>query len=71
MEQVADLVSLDEMRFALLEFIQQVGKEAAEEIPLGIHSTRITKDLDGIFLAFRVRERHFWHFYPRINGAIS
>lgn len=71
LEQVADLVSLDEMRFPLLEFIQQVGKEAAEEIPLGIHSTRNTKDLDGIFLAFRARDRHFWHFYPRINGAIS
>lgn len=71
LEQVADLVSLDEMRFPLLEFIQQVGKEAAEEIPLGIHSTRTTKDLDGIFLAFRARDRHFWHFYPRINGAIS
>ena len=71
LEQVADLVSLDEMRFPLLEFIKQVGEEAAEEIPLGIHSTRRIKDLDGIFLAFRARERHFWHFYPRINGAIS
>lgn len=71
LEQVADLVSLDEMRFPLLEFIQQVGKEAAEEIPLGIHSTRSSKDLNGIFLAFRARDRHFWHFYPRINGAIS
>jgi len=71
LEQMADLVSLDEMRFPLLEFIQQVGKEAAEEIPLGIHSTRNSRDLDGIFLAFRARDRHFWHFYPRINGAIS
>ncbi len=71
LEQVADLVSLDEMRFPLLEFIQQVGNVAAEEIPLGIHSTRNTKDLDGIFLAFRARDRHFWHFYPRVFGAIS
>jgi hypothetical protein len=73
LEQASDLVSLDEMRFPLLEFMQQMGKEAAEEIPLGIHSTRTvtTKDLDGIFLAFRARERHFWHFYPRINGHIS
>lgn len=71
LEQVADLVSLDEMRFPLLEFMQQVGKEAAEEIPLGIHSTRSIKGLDGIFLAFRARDRHFWHFYPRISGAIS
>ncbi len=73
LEQAADLVSLDEMRFPLLEFLQQVGKEAAEEIPLGIHSTRtdFSKDLDGVFLAFRARDRHFWHFYPRINGTIS
>jgi len=73
LEQASDLVSLDEMRFPLLEFMQQMGKEAAEEIPLGIHSTRSdgSKTLDGIFLAFRVRDRHFWHFYPRLNGHIS
>ncbi|MFB2895106.1 helicase-related protein [Aerosakkonemataceae cyanobacterium BLCC-F50] len=72
LELVADLVSLDEMRFPLLEFIQQVGQEAVEDIPLGIHSTRtdITKERDGIFLGFRVRDKHFWHFYPRINGTI-
>jgi len=73
LEQASDLVSLDEMRFPLLEFMQQMGKEAAEEIPLGIHSTRRdgAKNLDGIFLAFRARDRHFWHFYPRLNGHIS
>ncbi|MGK7901178.1 MAG: helicase-related protein [Hormoscilla sp.] len=72
LELAADLVSLDEMRFPLIEFLQQVGAEAAEEIPLGIHSTRTdVPDLDGLFLAFRVGDRHFWHFYPRINGTIS
>ena len=40
---------------------------------MGIHSTRRdgAKNLDGIFLAFRARDRHFWHFYPRLNGHIS
>ncbi|MDY7004427.1 MAG: helicase-related protein [Cyanobacteriota bacterium] len=73
LELAADLISLDEMRFPLVEFLQQVGAEAVEEIPLGIHSTRtdIAQELDGIFLAFRTVEQHFWHFYPRINGAIS
>nr|WP_273038874.1 C-terminal helicase domain-containing protein [Iningainema tapete] len=81
LEQVADLVSLDEMRFPLLEFIQQVGSGAAEEIPLGIHcrelkfqaSDRLLREYPegGIFLAFRARDRHFWHFYPRIKGHIS
>jgi superfamily II DNA or RNA helicase len=69
LEQITDLVSLDEMRFPLIEF----GKEAAEKIPFGIHSTRTdgSASRDGVFLAFRARERHFWHFYPRIRGRIS
>lgn len=73
LEQTSDLVSLDEMRFPLLEFMQEVSKDAAEEIPLGIHSTRTDGQagVDGVFLAFRVRDRHFWHFYPRRNGHIS
>lgn len=74
LEQAADLVSLDEMRLPLLEFFQLEGEEAAEEIPLGIHSTRyfhIPEAEDGgIFLAFRAKDIHFWHFYPRINGII-
>lgn len=74
LEQVADLVSLDEMRFPYLEFLHKMGEDAANEIPLGIHSTRTDgpQNLNGIFLAFRARNRHFWHFYPRIrNGHIS
>ena len=76
LEQAADLVSLDEMRLPLLEFIQQKTEEAVEEIPLGIHSTRYFNipDYDvtdgGLFLAFRAEDRHFWHFYPRINEHI-
>jgi len=69
LEQSADLISLDEMRFPLLEFLTQKSKELIEEIPMGIHSTR--KDgVNGIFLAFTAKDRSVWHFYPRINGAI-
>ena len=77
LEQAADLVSLDEMRLPLLEFIQQKTQEAVEEIPLGIHSTRTFKILDptfaegGLFLAFKAGDRHFWQFYPSIRGHIS
>ena len=77
LEQAADLVSLDEMRLPLLEFIKQAGQELVEEIPLGIHSTRHFNIPDsnirdgGIFLAFRAGDKHFWHFYPRIRGAIA
>ena len=73
LEQAADLVSLDEMRLPLLEFMTDLSNEAAEDIPMGIHSTRTDgpEDLDGIFLAFRARNRYFWQFYPRLQGAIS
>lgn len=75
LEQAADLASLEEMRLPLLEFFQQEGEEAAEEIPLGIHSTRHfyipEAEAGGIFLAFRAKDKHFWQFYPRINGVIS
>jgi len=77
LEQAADLVSLDEMRLPLLEFLQQASKELIEDIPFGIHSTwnkpvphPDTPD-GGIFFAFRANDKHFWHFYPRIQGAIS
>ena len=76
LEQAADLVSLDEMRLPLLEFIQQKTEEAVEEIPLGIHSTRYFNIPDyhvpdgGLFLAFRAKDKHFWHFYPRVDGHI-
>ncbi len=75
LEQAVDLVSLDEMRLPLLEFFKQEGEEAAEEIPLGIHSTRYLSIPEakngGIFLAFHAQEQHFWHFYPYIDGVIS
>ena len=77
LEQSADLVSLDEMRLPLLEFLQQASKEIIDDIPFGIHSTS-NKPIahpdvpnGGIFLAFRVNDKHFWHFYPRINNTIS
>lgn len=70
LETSADLASLDEMRFPLMEFLQQVGLDAIQDIPMGIHSTR-TDGPDGIFLAFKAKDRNFWHFYPRVNGAIT
>ncbi len=71
LERKVDLISVDDMRFPLLQFIQQSGLQAVEEIPLGIHSTRYQAPKDGLFLAFQVKDRHFWHFYPRIAGRIS
>ncbi|WP_024547172.1 SNF2-related protein [Picosynechococcus sp. NKBG15041c] len=77
LENEAELISLDEMRFPLLQYLQKFAKDQLEEIPLGIHSTYNFKIPDpnfkdgGIFFAFRAGDRHFWHCYPRIQGAIS
>ncbi|MDT9186273.1 MAG: helicase-related protein [Limnospira sp. PMC 894.15] len=76
LEQASDLISLDEMRLPLLEYIQRKTAEEVEDIPLGIHSTRyfnIPKSEfaeGGIFLAFKTEDNHYWHFYPRINNEI-
>ena len=65
------------MRLPLLEFLQQASKDIIDDIPFGIHSTW-NKPIPhpdvpngGIFLAFRTKDKHFWHFYPRIDGFIS
>ena len=79
LEELSDLISLEEMRLPLLEFFQKASQDIIEEIPFGIHSTWDKnikyphQDISngGVFLAFRVNTQHFWHFYPRINGAIS
>ncbi|WP_318719991.1 MULTISPECIES: C-terminal helicase domain-containing protein [unclassified Roseofilum] len=76
LEQVSDLVSLDEMRLPLLEFMQRIGQEVVSEIPMGIHSTKYLTINDpqyregGVFLAFKASDRHFWYFYPRQDGQI-
>lgn len=72
LEQTNDLVSFDEMRLPLVEFVQEKGIEAAQNIPDGIFSTRINiQNIDGVFIAFCVKNLHFWQFYPRLNGTIS
>lgn len=77
LEQASDLISLDEMRLPLLEYIQRKTAEEVEDIPLGIHSTHYFeiphKEFadGGVFLAFKVGDNHYWHFYPRVGNAIS
>jgi superfamily II DNA or RNA helicase len=77
LEQASELISLDEMRFPLLQYLQKFAQDQLEEIPLGIHSNYNFNIPDpnfkegGIFFAFRAGDRHFWHCYPRLNGAIT
>jgi superfamily II DNA or RNA helicase len=63
LEQAAELLSTDEMKLPLILYLQSVGEQVVQEIPLGIHSGR-RSPLAGTFLAFRARDRHFWRFYP-------
>jgi hypothetical protein len=77
LEQASELISLDEMRFPLLQYLQKFAQDQLEEIPLGTHSNYNFNIPDpnfkegGIFFAFRAGDRHFWHCYPRLNGAIT
>jgi len=67
LEQAAELLSTDEMKLPLLLYLQSIGEQAVQEIPLGIHSGR-RAPLAGTFLAFKARDRHFWRFYPAGGG---
>jgi len=67
LERQAELVSTEEMKFPLINYIQQIGERVVAEIPLGIHSGKhfVAKDArPGTFVAFSARGRHFWRFYP-------
>ncbi len=67
LEQQAELISTEDMKFPLLSYIQQIGQGIVADIPMGIHSGkwfRARDARDGTFLAFRAGERHFWRFYP-------
>ena len=67
LERQAELVSTEEMKFPLINYIQQIGERVVAEIPLGIHSGKhyVARDArPGIFVAFSAGGRHFWRFYP-------
>lgn len=76
LESIGELVSLDEMRLPLLEFIQNRTREEIEDIPKGIHSTRHYNIPDsrypegGLFMALKAADIHFWRFYKRVDGQI-
>jgi hypothetical protein len=66
LERQAELVSTEEMKFPLINYIQQIGERVVAEIPLGIHSGKsyVARDArPGLFVAFSARGRHFWRFY--------
>jgi superfamily II DNA or RNA helicase len=63
LEREAELTSTDEMKLPLVLALQQWGAEKVKDIPLGIHSGK-DGSVQGVFFAFRARDRHFWRFYP-------
>jgi hypothetical protein len=71
LEQQAELVSTEDMKFPLMAHIQQIGESAVADIPLGIHSGkryRARSAESGWFIAFSAKDRHFWRFYPDSGG---
>jgi len=69
LEQAAELASVEEMKFPLLLYLQALGEERVQEIPMGIHSGKVGP-VQGTFLAFRAKDRHFWRFYPADGGEV-
>jgi len=67
LEQASELLSIDEMRLPLITYLQELGKTQIERIPLGIHSGKCA-GVEGVFFAFRAKDRHFWRFYPADGG---
>ncbi len=63
LEREAELLAADEMRLPLLVSLQELGEERIKELPLGIHSGK-RGEVEGVFFAFRAKDRHFWRFYP-------
>jgi hypothetical protein len=63
LEREAELVSLDEMKYPLIQCLHALGEDHLKEIPLGIHSGK-RASAHGVFVALRARDRHFWRFYP-------
>lgn len=68
LEQASELLSIDEMRLPLITYLQELGKTQIEQIPLGIHSGK-RAGVEGVFFAFRAKDRHFWRFYPGDGDA--
>ncbi len=70
-ESQAELLSTEDMKFPLIQYIQQLGEHIVADIPMGIHSGkgyRARNARPGTFLAFRAADQHFWRFYPADGG---
>lgn len=67
LEREVELVSLDEMKYPLIRCLHALGEDRLREIPLGIHSGKRAA-VNGVFIAFKARDRHFWRFYPADGG---
>lgn len=70
LEQQSELISTDEMKLPLITYLQSIGESELRKIPMGIHSGR-RWGTAGVFFAFRVKDRHFWRFYPANNSSLS
>ncbi len=51
------------MRAVLAAFLEKVGVEKLERIPLGVHSGKKSPGRKGVFFHFKVRDQHHWRFY--------
>ncbi len=65
LESENELTSADEMRLPLIEALLNLGEEYVKDLPLGIHSSRLSPNAaKGVFMAFRTADRVLWRVYP-------
>ncbi len=67
LERQAELISIEDMKFPLVSYLQQIGESVLADIPMGIRSGKrvIARNAhSGTFIAFTAGARHFWRFYP-------
>jgi superfamily II DNA or RNA helicase len=72
LEREIELVSTDEMKLPLVIYLQQMGLEKVQSIPLGIGSGIAPSTRPkGIFFAFKARDQHFWRLYTDEGEVIK
>ncbi|MBA3944848.1 MAG: helicase [Herpetosiphonaceae bacterium] len=64
-------LSSDDMRLPLVAYMQALGEDVVRDIPMGIHSGRSHQSFNGVFFAFRTRERQFWRLYETHGGLLQ
>jgi hypothetical protein len=71
LEGISELAIGEFLKDELLEYIKEAGKEKLQRIPNGVGSSLRKASHQGLFAAFKDRDRHYWCYYDFKTGKIS